>query len=73
MPISMESSQPRDRTQVSCIAGRFFTIWATRGTLFKLSEMDYAKTLVLYPSFKLLFIFWSRLNIKDLSIFGKLS
>ena len=21
---------PRDRTQVSCIAGRFFTIWATR-------------------------------------------
>ena len=21
--------QPRDRTQVSCIAGRFFTIWAT--------------------------------------------
>ena len=21
------SSQPRDRTQVSCIAGRFFTIW----------------------------------------------
>ena len=24
------SSQPRDWTQVSCIAGRFFTIWATR-------------------------------------------
>ena len=24
------SSQPRDRTQVSCIAGRFFTSWATR-------------------------------------------
>ena len=24
------SSQPRDRTQVSCIAGRFFTFWATR-------------------------------------------
>ena len=23
-------SQPRDWTQVSCIAGRFFTIWATR-------------------------------------------
>ena len=27
---SMESSWPRDWTQVSCIAGRFFTIWATR-------------------------------------------
>ena len=23
-------SQPRDRTQVSCIAGRFLTVWATR-------------------------------------------
>ena len=30
MPSSRGSSQPRDRTQVSCIAGRFFTIWATR-------------------------------------------
>ena len=27
---SRESSQPRNRTQVSCIAGRFFTIRATR-------------------------------------------
>ena len=26
MPSSRESSQPRDRTQVSCIAGRFFTM-----------------------------------------------
>ena len=30
MPFSRESSQPRDQTQVLCIAGRFFTIWATR-------------------------------------------
>ena len=28
--ISRGSSQPRDRTQVSCIAGRFFTSWTTR-------------------------------------------
>ena len=27
--LSRGSSQPRDRTQVSCIAGGFFTIWAT--------------------------------------------
>ena len=27
---SRGSSWPRDWTQVSCIAGRFFTIWATR-------------------------------------------
>ena len=26
IPVSRGSSQPRDRTQVSCIAGRFFTI-----------------------------------------------
>ena len=30
MPSSKGSSWPRDQTQVSCIAGRFFTIWATR-------------------------------------------
>ena len=30
VPFSRESSQTRDQTQISCIAGRFFTIWATR-------------------------------------------
>ena len=30
IPFSRRSSRPRDRTQVSCIAGEFFTIWATR-------------------------------------------
>ena len=30
MPFSKGSSQPRNRTQVSCIAGRFFTIWGIR-------------------------------------------
>ena len=29
-PFSRGSSQPKDRTQVSCIAGGFFTSWATR-------------------------------------------
>ena len=28
-PFSRGSSQPRDRTLVPCVAGRFFTIWAT--------------------------------------------
>ena len=32
---SRGSSQPRDRTRVSCTAGRFFTIWATREALLK--------------------------------------
>ena len=30
VPFSRGPSQPRDQTQVSFIAGRFFTIWATR-------------------------------------------
>ena len=30
IPFSRGSSQPRDWTQVSCIAGGFFTIWVTR-------------------------------------------
>ena len=30
IPFSRRSSQPKDRTQVSCIEGRFFTLWATR-------------------------------------------
>ena len=33
MPSSRESSQPRDRTKHSYIAGRFFTVWATREAL----------------------------------------
>ena len=32
MPFSRGPSRPRDRAQVSCIAGGFFTIWATRET-----------------------------------------
>ena len=30
MPFSRESSQPKDWTQVSCIAGGIFTVWVTR-------------------------------------------
>ena len=29
-PVSRKSSQPRDQTQVSHVAGRYFTSWATR-------------------------------------------
>ena len=30
IPFSRESSRPKDRTRVSCIPCRFFTVWATR-------------------------------------------
>ena len=42
VPFSRESSQPRNQTQVSCTAGGFFTIWATReaqATLKYMSKM----------------------------------
>ena len=39
VPFSRESSRPRDRTQVSYIEGRFFTIWATRGAQLRLTEL----------------------------------
>ena len=39
LPFSRGSSQPRDWTQVSCIAGRLFTIWATRKTPCMLYEL----------------------------------
>ena len=32
IPFSRGSSQPRDRTHISCIASGFFTIWASRET-----------------------------------------
>ena len=31
---SRRSSQPRNQTQVSCISGRHFTVWATREALY---------------------------------------
>ena len=34
IPFSRGSSWPRDWTQVSCIAGKVFTIWATRKALY---------------------------------------
>ena len=35
MAFSMGSSQPRDQTEVSCIAGSFFTVSVTREALRK--------------------------------------
>ena len=36
---SRESSQPRDQTLVSCMAGRFLTVWATRKPSFCLAKL----------------------------------
>ena len=36
IPFSRGPSWPRDGSQVSCIAGKFFTVWATREVVFYL-------------------------------------
>ena len=38
---SRGSSQPRDQTHVSCFAGRFFALWATRETPNKIKSIVY--------------------------------
>ena len=50
---SRGSSQPRNRTQVSCIAGRFFTDWAMREAL-KLYHLKKPK------------IYWSKFHLNFL-------
>ena len=40
MPSSRGSSQPRNCTQVSHIAGGFFTVWATREALFEMNDCN---------------------------------
>ena len=45
-PFSRGSSQPRDRTRVSCFAGGFFTSWAIREALkAKVAEANYSPVL----------------------------
>ena len=39
IPFSRGSSQSRDRTQLSCIAGGFFTSWATREVWLSTKEL----------------------------------
>ena len=40
IPFSRGSSPPRDQTQVSCIAGKFFTVWVTREVGFLSTDCD---------------------------------
>ena len=45
---SSGSSRPRGWTQVSHIAGRFFTIWATRGALWQVIVLPWASVFSLF-------------------------
>ena len=42
-PFSSGSSQPRNQTRVSCIAGRFFTNWAIREAQTSLESREWAR------------------------------
>ena len=48
---SRGSSWPRDWTQVSCIAGRSFTSWATLGGLWQPSSVQFSSVAQLCPTF----------------------
>ena len=52
MPSSSGSSQPRDQTQVSCIASRFFTVWVTMEAQFNLHFFDFEWCWTLCYKFK---------------------
>ena len=45
-PFSRGSSQPRDRTQVSRIAGRRFTLWATREAPYLAQSLTWSRHLI---------------------------
>ena len=57
IPFSRGSSRSRNWTQVSCIAGRFFVIWATRETLTIVVEIS-----LFFWSFLFALTFSSRLE-----------
>ena len=65
---SRGSSQPRDRTQASCIAGTCFNLWATREalSLFKpqgnISRMTFHACHPFHPSCR---AFWAIFNILE--------
>ena len=72
-PFSRGSSQPRDRTQVSCIASRFFTNWAIREDRFMIPN-EYHKLLIFfllqYKEYSLKIIVQSSLCIHEGLVLG---
>ena len=61
MPSSRGSTRPRDQTQFFCIAGGFFTVWATREASNLL--IAFAKYALVYDTYYLLAL-WSWSNYK---------
>ena len=54
IPFSRGSSWPRNWTQISCTAGKFFTIWATREA--PITSIDFYINFISYYLAELLFV-----------------
>ena len=63
MPSSRRSSWPRNQTKVSCVAGRFFTIWATREALL---EIPVSKTRLGTCKHSLIMCWWNELPVESI-------
>ena len=46
MPCSKGSSRPRDQTHISCIAGGFFTDWATGEAPFNILSVQFSRSVM---------------------------
>ena len=64
MPSSRGSPQPTDQTQVSCIVGRFFTIWATREVVLNSNSCLSVKTLISTSILNEFLAGWSNLGCR---------
>ena len=64
-PFSRGSSWLRNRTRVSCIAGRFFTTWATREAHWKLNK---PKTIPICSGHKVTSYNWEKKKYKYVNI-----
>ena len=53
IPFFRGSSWPRDLTQVSCTAGRFYTLWATREALWVLCRVAHLAFSMLWRRYEL--------------------
>ena len=79
IPFSRISSWPGDQTQVSCLAGRFFTIWATRedsGTYHCLSlyqSSNFSIVMCFLQNLKSPKVHWSSLFVEVYENWGKFS
>ena len=67
IPFCRGSSQPRDRTEVSCLSGRFFTIWATREASKKLTSYSVCLSEDTFTRIPFIIIFW-KLKYKFMEI-----